>query len=63
MKIVLCTASLCLLAALLSREQRPQLAPAREPKVQGRANPLGGERQAVAGRVADEEDAVLGALA
>ena len=40
-------------------EHRAQLAPAGEPEVQRRADPLGGQRQAVAGGVAGEEDAVL----
>ena len=40
-------------------EHRAQLAPAGQPEVQRRADALGGQRQAVAGGVADEEHAVL----
>ena len=49
-----------LLAALRRREDRPQLAAAGEPEVQRGADPLGGQRQAVAGRVPGEEHPVLG---
>ena len=38
---------------------RPQLAPARDREVERGADPLGGQRQAVAGAVADEEHSVL----
>ena len=40
-----------------------QLAAARDPEIEGGADALGGERQAMAGGVADEEDAAAGALA
>ena len=45
---------------LLTGDHAPQLSPARDPEVQRRPDPLGGQRQAVAGGVADEEDPVLG---
>ena len=48
-----------LLARAAPVEHRAQLAPAGEPEVERRADPLGGERQAVPGRVAGEEHAVL----
>ena len=41
-------------------ERRPQLAAERKREVERRPDPFGGQRQAVPGRVADEEDAVLG---
>ena len=41
-------------------DDRAQLAPAGDPEVERGADPLRGQRQAVAGRVADEEDRVLG---
>jgi hypothetical protein len=44
----------------VSLDNGAQLAPAGQPEVQGGADPLGGHGQAVAGGVADEEDAVLG---
>src|SRR5205823_12544995 len=40
-------------------EDRAQLATACQPEVQRRADALGGDGQALAGRVPDEEDAVL----
>src|SRR6185312_16152681 len=40
-------------------DDRPQLAPAGESEIQRRTDALGRKRQAVTGRVADEEDAVL----
>ena len=49
-----------LLAALAALDDAAQLAAERDPEVEGGADPLGGERQAVAGRVAGEEDAALG---
>jgi hypothetical protein len=44
-------------------DHRTQLAAAGQPEVQGRADALRGERQAMAGRVTGEEDAVLGGVA
>ena len=52
-----------LLAGLLAGEHAAQLAAAGQTEVQRGPDPLGGQRQAVAGRVADEEDAVLGGRA
>ena len=49
-----------LLAALAALDDAAQLAPERDPEVERGADPLGAERQAVAGRVAGEEDAALG---
>ena len=48
-----------LLARALPVEHRAQLAPAGEAEVERGADALGGQRQAVPGGVADEEDAVL----
>ena len=45
---------------LAALEHRAQLATARDAEVESRPDPLGRQRQAVAGGVADEEDAVLG---
>ena len=52
-----------LLARARALQHGAQLAPARDAEVERRADPLGGERQAVAGRVAGEEDPVLGGRA
>src|SRR3954453_21815302 len=48
-----------LLAGALAREHRAQLAAAGGAEVEGGADALAREREAVAGRVADEEHAVL----
>src|SRR5690349_14191353 len=45
---------------LLAGDHAPQLAPARQPEVEGGADALSGERKAVPGRVADEEDPAFG---
>ena len=47
-------------AVAAALEHRAQLAPGGDAEVERGADALGGQRQAVAGRVADEEDAVLG---
>ena len=52
-----------LLAALAGPRRPAQLAAQRDPEVERRPDPLGAERQAVAGRVAGEEDAALGRAA
>jgi len=49
-----------LLARLAAGDDVGQLAAQREAEVEGGADALGGRREAVAGAVADEEDAVLG---
>ena len=52
-----------LLAALAPLDDAAQLPPERDPEVERRADALGGQRQAVSGRVAGEEDAAPGRLA
>ncbi len=49
-----------LLARAVAGQRGAQLATEREREIEGGADPLGRQRQAVPGRVADEEDAVLG---
>src|SRR3954468_10261431 len=49
-----------LLPRLLALVGRADLPPGRDPEVERRADPLAGEREAVAGAVAGEEHAVLG---
>ena len=48
-----------LVAGRFPVEHAAQLAPARDPEVEGSSDSLGREREAMAGRVADEEAAVL----
>src|SRR6476619_5333635 len=48
------------LTTLSPLDDLPQLVAELDPEVEGGPDPLGGERQAVAARVADEEDLVLG---
>ncbi len=52
-----------LLARAAALDHRAQLASAGQAEVQRRADALGGERQAVPGRVAREEHAVLDSIA
>src|SRR4051794_39510758 len=51
------------LTVLPSVDDPPQLPPQRDSEVERGADPLGAERQAVAGRVAGEENPALGAAA
>jgi hypothetical protein len=46
-------------AVLVTGDDRPQLVAELDPEVEGGANPLGGQRDALARRVADEEDPIL----
>jgi hypothetical protein len=48
-------------AVLVTRDDRPQLVAELDPEVEGGPNPLGGQRDALARRVPDEEDPVLDA--
>src|SRR5262249_60695699 len=51
-----------LVAALLTGDNEAELVPELDPEVEGGPDPLCGQRQAVARRIADEEDPVLRAL-
>src|SRR5262249_57165890 len=47
------------LVVLSALDDRPQLVAELDPEVEGRPDALGGQREALPGRIADEEDALL----